>query len=219
MLLEYWQGRWQRNEIGFHQDTVNPYLVRHWERLGVKPPGRVFVPMCGKSVDMYWLYSRGYPVLGVEISALAVQAFFDDAGLEAQPVTEAGLPGWAHDELKILCADYFELHAQHTAGVSAVYDRASLIALPEEMRGRYADHMMMLTHPRAAMLLITLEYPEDEMEGPPFSVRAAEIRRLYGEKYDIELLETAPILEESPRFKEKGLSRLDEAVYLLKPRA
>jgi len=218
MLLEHWRERWLRNEIGFHQDRVNPYLTRHWSRLALAAGAPVFVPLCGKSLDMLWLHRQGHPVLGIEVSPVAVKDFFAENGLHTAPVEVPPFSGWESDGLRLLCGDYFDLRPRHVEGIAAVYDRASMIALPEHLRGRYAEHLMELTWPLAKVLLVTLSYPGGEMTGPPFSVTEDEINQYYGKKYGVEQLEDIDALEDNARFKEKGLTALRESVYLLSPR-
>ena len=76
MKKEYWLDRWKREDIGFHQNIINPYLREHWQKLHLAQNSEVFVPLCGKSRDMLWLHEQGHKVLGVELSHLAAQAFF-----------------------------------------------------------------------------------------------------------------------------------------------
>jgi thiopurine S-methyltransferase len=218
MLLEHWHERWRRNEIGFHQDTVNPYLERYWPQLGLEAADPVFVPLCGKSLDMRWLHDRGHPVLGVEVSPIAVKDFFAEHGIQPRHAHAGPFEDWTGDGIRILCGDFFALTPGHVAGCRGVYDRASLIALPVEDRRRYADHLVSLVHPRAQVLLVTLNYPDGEMTGPPFAVTEQEVRGLYDEYFDISLMESAQVLDQNPRFRDRGLTRLEEAVYLMKPR-
>jgi len=218
MLLEHWRERWLKNEIGFHQERVNPYLMRYWPRLKLASGAPVFVPLCGKSLDMVWLHDQGHPVLGIEVSPVAVKGFFEENDLQTTPVEVPPFSGWEADGLRLLCGDFFELRPRHLEGTAAVYDRASMIALPEQLRGRYAEHLMELTWPLARVLLVTLSYPEGEMTGPPFSVTEEEVNQRYGQKYRVELLESVDVLEDNARFKEKGLTSLAESVYLLSPR-
>ena len=60
------------------------------------------------------------------------------------------------------------------------------------------------------ILLITLEYDQDEMHGPPYSVPFLELKNLFSENADLELLETRDILDK--RLREKGLSQILERV-------
>lgn len=219
MLLEHWHERWRRNEIGFHQNEVNPYLMRHWPRLHVDRRAPVFVPLCGKSRDMLWLYEQGHPVTGVELSPIAIRDFFTEAGLAAEAVEAPPFTGMAHDQLRLLCGDFFALQPRQLPdGIQAVYDRAALIALPAEQRRRYVAHLADLLGGRVHMLLITVDYPAGEMSGPPFCVGDEEIMALYGGRWRVESLERVDALGANPRFRDKGLTRFEEAVYRITPR-
>jgi thiopurine S-methyltransferase len=80
---EFWHERWQQNEIGFHDKEINEHLQQYWPAFNIALNSRIFVPLCGKSKDLLWLLAQGYEVIGVELSPLAVQAFFDENGLSA----------------------------------------------------------------------------------------------------------------------------------------
>lgn len=211
----FWHARWEANEIGFHQAEINPHLQAYWPALQAAADGCVFVPLCGKSRDMLWLAGEGQRVLGVEISPIAVQSFFSENRL--LPVSMLMVPFTVHrsDEITLLQGDFFALTSDHLADVTAVYDRASLIALPPALRARYARHMAGLLRPGVPVLLVTLDYPQTQMEGPPFAVAAGEVERLFGADFDISALEGQDILAENPRFQARGLTRLREEVYRL----
>jgi len=214
MRPEFWLSRWQQNKTGFHQEQVNPSLKKFLPELGLRKGDRVFMPLCGKSKDMLWLREQGYAILGVEISPLAVEAFFKENSLKPICRTEGPFSLWQSGSIQILCGDFFDLAATGMDGANAVYDRASLIAFPAAMRQRYATHLASLMPAKTRMLLITLEYPQAQMNGPPFSVDEQELRALYQGLYEIRLLEKNDILEQEPRFKEKGLTQLVEKTYL-----
>lgn len=215
MRADFWHERWQTNQIGFHLDQVNPYLQKFWSGLAVEPGSRVFVPLCGKSRDLSWLHAQHLDVLGVELSPIAARAYFDENRLAMAVTARDGFDFYAADGCGIYCGDFFALRAEHLAGVRAVYDRAALVALPPEMRSAYAAHMASLLTPGTSMLLVTFDYPQHEMPGPPFGVSEAEVRALYGSRFDIRLLHSADILDREPRFRERGVSRLQEKVYSL----
>ncbi|HEY3327716.1 MAG TPA: thiopurine S-methyltransferase [Novimethylophilus sp.] len=215
MHHEFWHERWQRNQIGFHQDQVNLYLRHFWPAAGMPAAGRVFVPLCGKSRDMAWLRQQGYEVVGVEISEIAVRDFF--AELELVPAQRESGPFLCYEAAgyMLLCGDFFALEAADLGVVTAVYDRASLIALPPDMRRRYAMQMRKLVPAGVRTLLVAFEYPQREMDGPPFSVAEQEVAELYADANEIALLCDEDILEREPRFRDKGVGRLHEKVYLL----
>lgn len=215
MKKDFWLERWEREEIGFHQNEINPYLRQYWQDLHVARDGVVFVPLCGKSQDMLWLRKQGQQVLGVELSAIAVHAFFDESGYTAQYSSSEKFERFAADGIRILCGDFFDLSRDDLAHVSAVYDRASLIALPPEMRERYARHLTSILPPATKILLVTVDYPQAEMSGPPFAVSAGEVEALYREHAEVRLLTQQDVLAQNPRFQERGLSRLQENIFLL----
>ena len=211
----FWHARWQANEIGFHQAEINPHLQHYWSLLQAALGGCVFVPLCGKSRDMLWLAGQGQRVLGVEISPIAAVAFFAENNLAYTAVADARFERRQAGEITLLQGDFFDLTGADLEGVTAVYDRASLIALPPPMRKRYAEHMAALLSPGVPVLLITLDYPPHEMDGPPFAVSAAEVETLFAPHFHLEPLGGQDILAENPRFQARGLTRLQEQVYRL----
>ena len=218
MKAEFWLERWQRNEIGFHQGEINAHLQEYWARVGLKPGSEVFVPLCGKSNDMLWLRSQEHRVMGVEISPLAVEAFFVENELKPEVRSVGPFERWSCDGVTIFCGDFFDLEAADLKGIAGVYDRASLVALPLDMREQYAQHLQRILPAAAPMLLVTMDYPQSEMHGPPFAVVEDEVRHFYGTHYDIERLFALDILGETPRFRDGGVTRLEEVVYSLHPR-
>jgi thiopurine S-methyltransferase len=218
MNPEFWQQRWQRGELGWHEDDFNRHLSEHWPGLDVAPAARVFVPLCGKSLDMLWLAGRGHRVLGVEISEMAAEAFCEEGGLSPRVIDEPPFRRYTMDEIEILVGDFFDLTPAHLAGVCAVYDRASLIALPPAMRPRYAEHLASLLAAEVQSLLITLDYDPTRMSGPPFAVAADEVQTLFAPGFAIERLASFDVLAESPRWRQRGLDWLNEHVFRLRRR-
>lgn len=215
---QFWHARWERGEIGFHQAAVNPHLEQHWPRLNLPAGTRVFVPLCGKSRDLLWLAGEGHRVVGVEISERAVQSFFEEHGL-TPVVSEAGVfRRYAAAEIEILCGDFFALDRETLGPVEAVYDRASLVALPPAMRPDYAAQLSGLLEAEATVLLVTFDYPQAEMEGPPFAVTEAEVRKHYTAGFEVQVLAAVDILADHPRFRRRGLTRLSEVVFMLRRR-
>ena len=218
MNPDFWHERWQNRQIGFHRDEVHPYLTQFWPTLGIVRGSRVFVPLCGKSNDLLWLRMQGHEVVGVEVSPIAVREFLEENRLTPSVSIVDTFQLYECDGIRLYCGDFFDLTASHLAGVSAIYDRAALVALPPEMRVGYARHLLQLLPSGAKTLLVAFEYPQHEMPGPPFNVDAAEIAALFGAQCDMALLLEADILAQEPRFRDKGVTRLKEAVYALRVR-
>ncbi len=212
----FWLDKWQRHEIGFHQAQTNADLQSYWPRLGCPPSAAALVPLCGKSADMDWLHAQGHPVVGVELSAIAVQEFFAERQLLPRRYAAGKLECWEAGGFQILLGDFFDLDEAAVATVAGVYDRAALIALPPPLRVRYAQQLRRILPGRCAMLLLTLEYRQEQMAGPPFSVPDAEVRELHAPGFSVTALaarENCPI---EPRYQARGLKSLRECVYLLR---
>ena len=216
---DFWHARWHNNQIGFHLNQVNPYLVRYWSELDPQPESVVLVPLCGKSLDLVWLASQGYHVVGVEISPIAVESFFIEQKIDTVQQGEyRGFKVYSAEGLSLLNGDFFNLDSEFTEDVSLIYDRASMVALPESMRDQYAEKILELTRPGMRILLVTFEYDQEKMDGPPFSVHEAEVYRHYEQHFAIKKLASENILAESPRFAARGLDKLVESVFLLERR-
>lgn len=219
MQADFWLERWQNQQIGFHQDRVNAHLETYWPSLSVPADAAVLVPLCGKSRDMLWLAGHGHRVIGVELSPLAAEAFFAENGLSPSVKREGAFEVYRVGEIEIRCGDFFDLSSADLTGVQAVYDRASLVALPPEMRQRYAAHLADLMPVAAQVLLITFDYPQAEMQGPPFAVNEDEVHRLYDARFEVASLVSKDVLAENERFQRAGLTRMSERVFNLRRRA
>lgn len=210
---DFWHDKWQNKSIGFHQAEVNRYLQKYIDELVLAAGDTVFVPLCGKSLDMWWLHEQGYNVIGIELSEIAAKSFFDEAGKRACKIKNGDFVSWKYANVEILCGDYFDLNADVLGKVDAVFDRAALIALPSEMRTNYVDQLGLLLQPGTRGVLVTLEYPQNEMTGPPFSVTEQEVRKLYARDFQLDLIEDLDAFEENSRFRDRGLTVLREKVY------
>ena len=214
----HWLQRWHDDDIGWHHGEFNPYLLRFWPQLQVSEIRRVLVPLCGKSCDMVWLAQQGYSVVGVELSPVATAAFFSDQSLEPRRQPLGPFEQWQAGPYEILCGDLFRLQSDQLGQVDALYDRASLVALTPDQRDGYARLLARLLPQGCPLLLVAMEYTQQEMEGPPYSVPQQEIERLFGTDFDYRLLHSGDLLKETDRYGERGLSRMLEQVYLLRRR-
>lgn len=216
MEPEFWIKRWQTGDIGFHRDEVHPALQEFWPHVAATHEEEVFVPLCGKSLDMKWLAARGHNVVGVELSELAVDAFFANEGLSPHVRSEGAFTVKSAGRYELWCGDLFELPKDAVPGIATFYDRASLIALPPHMRSRYAQRLEEMMTAGARGLLISLEYDQSEMDGPPFSVTGEEIALLFKDGFSIEVLSRREALAANPNLAKRGLTGLFETCYLLR---
>ncbi|HAM21976.1 MAG TPA: thiopurine S-methyltransferase [Actinobacteria bacterium] len=189
----HWLEKWQTNDLGFHETAGNQLLQRQLDKLKLPANARILVPLCGKSEDLAWLASRGYVVIGVELSEIAARDFFAEHGIVPTVTRDGTLVRYSGRGVDILVGDFFDVDRQTVAAVDGVYDRAALVALPPEMRTKYSTHLVDIAE-RAPQLLITFEYEQDKMAGPPFSIPESEVDRLYGHRYAVEKIEEQQVV-------------------------
>lgn len=190
----FWQQKWAEKDIGFHQSQVHPLLAAHLQQLNRARGARIFLPLCGKTLDIHWLLSQGFKVVGAELSAIAVAELFEELGI-TPVVTELGdVAHYKAPNLDIYRGDIFALTRELLGPVDVIYDRAALVALPPVMRKDYAQHLIQITK-AAQQLLITFDYEQSLMDGPPFSVPASELKVLYGNRYNLQILAQRQLLD------------------------
>ncbi len=192
MDASFWHQKWEQNDIAFHESVANPLLVEHIDRLALADGDRIFLPLCGKTLDLGWLLARGFRVVGVELSPIAVGELFRGLGVEPEITIAGQLTHYRAENIDLFVGDVFELSQPLLGPVAAIYDRAALVALPEEQRARYAAHLIAITD-RAPQLLICFEYDPAQMAGPPFSIPDPEVDRHYGATYDCTLLASVAV--------------------------
>jgi thiopurine S-methyltransferase len=210
MTSDYWLERWQKGRIGFHRLDANPRLVEHHKVLdGVI---RVLVPLCGKSVDLEWLVVQGFEVVGIELSELAALAFFSERGFVPERRERGRFVELSHGNVSILVGDFFAARGEELGYFDGVYDRAAMIALPEDLRSRYAAHLQTLLTPKAKLLLLTLHF--DAPGGPPFSVSPEEVGTAYAAA-KVTSLASVDARDDAPGPVERGATFVHENVYAI----
>ena len=209
MNPEFWQKRWQEGRIGFNQSMVNPLLTEYIDHLDLAAGSRVFVPLCGKSIDMVWLATQGYDVVGIELVETAVQEFFAEQNIEPTVYQQADNPTIKYYQgqlsgqiITLWVADIFALTAKDIGSIDAVYDKAALIALPADMRVKYSEQVRKFSSDTSKVdvanneitpqLLLTLNYDQRKKNGPPFSINNEQLEQYYSDHYQISELASVP---------------------------
>jgi len=213
MKIKFWEQRWDEGSIGFHLTEVNPYLVKYWSQMNTVKGATVLVPMCGKSLDLMWFVSQGFNVLGVECSKKAINEFSNEQNLDLQVKQHKRYVEHSNSNLTILEGDFFHLDREDLSKVSTIYDRASLVALPEDMRKQYVELLANNLPKHVSILLVTIEYNQSLMSGPPFSISSDEIEQLYKPYFLVDNLYEQDVINEQPRFKQRGLDTMVERVF------
>ena len=192
MEATFWHKKWETNEIGFHEKEYNPGLTRHFGGLNLPSGSRVFVPLCGKTRDIHWLLKEGFKVVGAELSELAVKQLFEE--LQTQPAVEDTADGkiYTAPGIQVFTGDIFQLTGNSIGRIDGIYDRAALVALPDPMRKKYTEHLRTITD-TAPQLVITFTYDQAHMDGPPFSVPAAEIETFYAPFYQLKQVQDSEV--------------------------
>ena len=210
-----WINRWETNRIGWHAEQVNRHLIKYLDKLGLSSGESIFVPLCGKSNDMLFLLENDINVIGVELSNIAIEQFFSENQLDYLVSDVDKFTLYEGDGIKLYCGDFFDIKEKHLENVRAIYDRASLIALDEGLRQKYAKHLSDIIEFDARILLLTLNYPQHQRSGPPFAVSKEEVKQLFNGSFDIQELYCIEDIENEPMFQNLGVDFVEKAVYLL----
>ncbi len=217
MEKSYWQSRWVKDKTGFHTPEMDPSFLEYWPRYFTHKHANVLVPLCGKATEMKWLSDNHYNVTGIEFIQKACTDYFQTFDITPKITHKKGVDIYEHENIRVLNADFFKPNTDLKKFADYVYDRAALIALPEQMRGKYVQIIKRYLKETSQILLITLEYDQEEMKGPPFSVPIEEVKSLYGIDFKVDLIERRDILDSMVRFRERGLTSLVKNIMLLRP--
>lgn len=218
MQKSYWEARWRKNKIGFHGVKPDEALTRHWPGLDIPEGATVAVPLCGKSTDLTWLREQGLQVFGVEFVEQACRDFFDEQGKgDALRVSNHPKgPVFSADGITLQASDFMKLYPKDVPAATVMYDRAALVALPEESRQPYVNQCVRLFPDLKTLLLVSFEYDSGLMSGPPFSIKGDEIRRLYGDYFTTRELSRTDMVSVSEKYQRIGLPEMIKVCWLLK---
>ncbi|XP_059174982.1 probable thiopurine S-methyltransferase [Physella acuta] len=202
--VEFWKDRWDDRHIGFHQADVHKMLSKHFTKL--IPDGKankVFFPLCGKAVDMSWLASQGYNIVGVDGVKKALEEFFTDQGIEysVEDVNHNGhnfkLFKSKDGKIRLYCTDIFNFTPDIEGTFDAVWDRGALVALNREDVSGYVKNMKKLLSPNGRILMEVMEYDVSIMDGlegpskppPPHPMYEDQIKALYEPECEVHFIE------------------------------
>jgi len=197
-----WHEAWKRPRQGFHQTETNAHLKKHLGWLSQSGTDRVFVPLCGCSLDLECLTQHYRQVVGVELVEAPVQRFFEERSLSPDRGLVGRLERFSAGPYVLWRGDIFETTADLVGAVDGLFDRAALVALPKRQRPHYARQLTALARPDARCLLVTMHYDQEAASGPPFSVPDDEVEALFGADWALEAVEHPIPRSTPPRFGE-----------------
>lgn len=214
-----WHSHWTKKRPGFHEAKVNTYLEQYLPLFDLKPEDGIFMPLCGKAHDIQWLSQQGFNVVGVELSEVAIQSFFEESGLSYTVTEEPHFRVYHAPRITLYQGDYMHMGASHLRQCKLVYDRAAIVAIESFNRESYVQHMRHIIPQKTPVLMVTLEYDQAVMTGPPFSVRVEEIKQYFEPAYCVTHLKTNEQIDERPRWRELGLKSFRETALQIEAAA
>jgi len=213
MDTNFWKKRWKTNQVGWHATETNKHLECFVSTLGASAGGWTLVPLCGKSMDMDYLARQNRKVVGVELSSIACRAFFAETKRAYTERTTDKFTYFESEDVVLVCGDIFSVSSEDLPPIEACYDRACLVAFTMEQRHRYAKWLASTMPSGACSLVIGIEYPAEEKDGPPFTVPSDELHSLFDQTFAIEQLHREDIVDKAPKYREWGVTSLIETVY------
>lgn len=211
MEAPFWIQSWEKGgfHTSFHRKDIHPYVLEHLSPAELQGK-TVLVPLCGKSLDMLYLSSYAEKVIGIELVEQAILEFLEENQLSyTHPAPEIYQIG----NITLLCRDFMTLTLDDIGRIDWVYDRAALVALPDEMRPQYLQTIDRLTDVHTKSLLITLEY-FPLLESAPFSIPPKMVERYYRTSHFISHVQK-PLLMEHGMVRRWKLQYLYEHGFIL----
>jgi thiopurine S-methyltransferase len=174
---QYWLDRWDCNDIdGFCQESPNESLVKHFSKFKLNANSTCMIPMCGNSIDIMFFVANKVNVVGIELSEKAAILFFKSHQLQYSVIQGDKYKCYQGDNVSIYVADVFDLPSliKDMPLFDIWYDRGAYIALPDNLRYKYAKMMVEVCSDNIQILLLAMTH-DRETQTPPFSISQDEI--------------------------------------------
>lgn len=206
--MNFWEERWQNDKTGWHNDAVNEHLKKHRNILFQNKAPTLFIPLCGKTLDMWWLYEQGATIIGVDLVRKALEDYCTEQSIQAiEDTTKPDLFMLKVKNHTLIHDDVLNVTSNKIGHVDGIFDRAALVALPLTLRQRYASHCLSLLKPGGKILLITYDSPVNDDQGPPFPVRKGTVEELYKDANSCKQVDEIILTpEHNVRLQQRGLA-------------
>lgn len=206
----FWNNKWENNEIGFHQNNVTPLLKKYLhyflDKNSIKKS--CLLPLCGKTFDLIYLSEFFKEVTGVELIKKAIEDFYIENNLEMRTRNSS----ISSKNIEIFNEDFFSFNKSENKKYSYIFDRASLIAISPVSREKYVQSIKRSMSTNCKIFLITIEYKQDQIEGPPFSLSDDDVKSLFKD-FKLEKLCRESVIGQNQKFK--GLN-IFQSAWLIK---
>lgn len=213
MEHSFWHKCWENNALGFHQCDVHYFLKQYFFEACLSSDKHVFVPLCGKSFDMQYL-AQALSVTGSELSDIACRDFFEESGVKTLAKQQGGFTLYSYENISLFQGDFFSFKKEYLAKVDWIYDRAALVALPPKMQKKYVEHLKTFFTDHTRLFLVTVEYPKEQLVGPPFSITSPNLETLF-EGYDINHVATHELDDKLFAQRRFEVEYLTEKLYII----
>ncbi|CAK8673561.1 unnamed protein product [Clavelina lepadiformis] len=215
---EYWKKIWENGQIhDFHHANVHEHLIKYKDHF-LHQNCRVFIPLCGKSVDLNYLAECGHEVVGCELSETAILQFFQEHSMTFKQSQYPKAPfevfKAADKNITIYKGDFLKLNSSVIGKFDAVWDQGAFIAIHPSQRLKYTDIMKDLISLDGKYLLFSLQF-DGVNSATPYSVTEMDMEETFGRYFDVSTLETYQKTE-SAFLKRDALSSAIVFVSLLK---
>ena len=203
-----WAKSWREGKTGFHLSHPNPNLEKYAHILA--DCKKILFPLCGKTLDMHYMHHKGHHCIGVERVEKAIQSFF----AEWDVIPKQNNHIYQHQQITIHHQNIFAVHAENIPNIDGIFDRAALIALPIEIRQQYANHLLSFLPAGGKILMITIDMPRPQEQGPPFLVRKEAIPTLFSAASDVSCLAVVhKTPKDEPFLLRNDMEWMDEYVW------
>lgn len=218
MSKNTWEDCWSVGKTFFHRSAYHPMLVEHIEKL---INGRsnlvIFIPLCGKSLDIKYLYDLGHTVVGVEGAKSPIEEFFGEHNLEFTksdcPSVNGSVYKNGDNRIRIYHGDMFDFNGKDEVKFSGVWDRGSFGAINKTDRPKYVELLTSMVTEDCQYLLNTYDYNPEQFSGPPHCFTDEEMLGYWGHKWNITRIHYEDVNNDSKR--EKGVEYFNEQVHHL----
>ena len=186
MEASFWYRSWELGgfHTSFHRKDIHPYVLKYMNPNEIEGKN-ILVPLCGKTIDLMYLSQYANKVIGVELVEEAILQFFNENNL---PLSQPDSTTYTSGNITIYRLDFMCLTTEQIGPVDWILDRASLVALPYDMRMDYLATIERLSNVGTQQLVITLEY-FPLIGSAPFSITPNEVMEYYDRRHTIRHVE------------------------------